>query len=75
MVTLQKLVQAILVIIVIAAVFGLLYWLINYLQLPPPFDYVARGVLAVGGVFALIGVLLDLAGYPIFRIGEGPPKA
>jgi hypothetical protein len=70
MLSLQKLVHAVLVIIVLAAVIGLLLCLVNYLQLPDPFAWIAKGVLAVGGVFALIGVLMDLIGYPLFRFKE-----
>lgn len=70
MISLQKVVHAILVIIIMGAVFWLLYWLIGFLGLPAPFGKIAYGVLAVGGVFALIGVLLDLAGYPLIKIKD-----
>lgn len=74
MITLQRIVHLILVIIILGAVWWLLFWLLGYIGLPEPFNKIAHGVLAVGGVFALIAVLLDLAGYPIVNFkGPIPP--
>ena len=71
MISLTAVVSAILYIIIAAAVFGLLYWLLNYSKLAPlipePFKMVANGILAVASVFILIGILLGLVGHPIFR--------
>jgi len=64
----KKVVWAVLVIIVLGAIFALLFWLIDWLALPPPFGRVAHGVLVVGGVFILIFLLLDLIGYPIIKL-------
>lgn len=68
---LQRAVRAILLIIVIGAVLWLLWWLVGYLGLPAPFSKVANGILAVCGVFALIGVIMELAGFPIIKL---PPQ-
>jgi hypothetical protein len=58
--------------IIVAAVFGLLYWLLCYLesQFNPgaPFFKIGRVVLVILGVFVLIGVILSLAGHPVFRL-------
>lgn len=64
---LQKIVRAVLYGIVIAAVVGILWWLVDYLNLPEPFTWVANGILAIGGAFALIGVILDLVGVQPFK--------
>lgn len=51
----------------VGLVFGLLWWLIDYVALPEPFAKVARVILAVAAVIVLINVLLSLAGHPIVR--------
>ena len=70
MVTIQALVRAVLVVIVLGAVCWLLWWLVGFLGLPEPFSKIAHGIVAVGGVFALIAVLMDLAGYPLIKRGS-----
>lgn len=73
MLSISTVVWAIGMIIIAAAIFGLLYWLINHSKLAPifvePFKMVANGILAVASVFILIGILLHLAGIPIIRFG------
>jgi hypothetical protein len=65
--TIQQIVRAVFFIIIAAAICWLLWWLIGYLALPDPFGFFARGVVAVGAVAVLIGILLELAGYPTFK--------
>lgn len=67
MISIQKVVRAVLLIIVMGAVYALLYWLIGALGLPHPFGRVAYGVLLVAAVFTLIGIILDFAGMPIIK--------
>lgn len=52
-------------IVVVGCVFGLLWWLIQYVGLPEPFAKIARVILAIFAVLLLINVLLSLAGHPI----------
>jgi hypothetical protein len=51
----------------VGLVFWLLWWLINFVNLPEPFAKVARVILAVAGVVVLINVLLGIAGHPFMR--------
>jgi uncharacterized membrane protein YeaQ/YmgE (transglycosylase-associated protein family) len=53
--------------IVVGLIFGILLWLINYVGLPEPFGKVARIILAIIGALMVIGLLLNLIGYPILR--------
>lgn len=69
---LQRIVRAILLIIVAAAIMWLLWWLVGYLGIPQPFNKIANGVIAVGSVFVLIAILFDVAGYPIIKL---PPQS
>jgi len=74
MAILRLLVRAIFLIIVLGAVLWLLHWLIMYLGLGEPYTKVANGILAVGGVFALIAIILDLAGVPFTDLLKRPPS-
>lgn len=47
-------------IIVLGAICGLLWWLIDFLGTPAPFNRVAKGVVAVVAVIFLIKILLGL---------------
>lgn len=67
MISVQSLVQSVVLIIVCGLVFWLLWWLVEYVGLPEPFHKVAKVVLAVAAVLVLCGILLGLAGYPVFR--------
>ena len=69
---LQRIVRAILLIIVAGAVCWLLWWLIGYLGVPEPFSKIGSGIIAVGAVFVLIAILFDLVGYPIIKL---PPQS
>lgn len=63
----SSLIQVLVYIIVIGAVFGVLWWLIGYVGLPEPFNKVARVILAVVAALFLINLLLGLVGTPIIR--------
>lgn len=67
MISIESVVTTLLYLIVVGLVFWLLWWLVEYVGLPQPFDKVARVVLAVAAVFVLIGMLLGLAGHPVVR--------
>ena len=67
MISVQSLIHTVILVICLGLVFFLLKWLIDYCAVPEPFNKVARVVLAVAAVLCLIGVLLSLAGYPVFR--------
>jgi hypothetical protein len=56
--------NALIWIVVAGVIFYLLWWLLNVLALPAPFDKVARAILAVVAVVILIKFLLALLGNP-----------
>ena len=51
-------------VIVIGVIFWLLYWLIDYVGLPQPFNKVVKVTMAVAAVIFLINALLSLVGKP-----------
>lgn len=67
MISLAAMVHIIIVLMIAGLILWLLNWLIGYCGVPEPFNKVARVVLAVLAVIVCIGVLLELAGYPVFR--------
>jgi len=67
MFSLQSLVQIIVYLIVGGLIFWLLWWLVDYIGLPEPFNKVARVVLAIFAVLFVIGVLLHLTGVQVVR--------
>jgi hypothetical protein len=67
MISIEMVVQVIVYLICVGAIFGLLWWLIGYCGIPEPFNKFARVFLAVCAVLILIGILLGIAGHPIIR--------
>lgn len=69
MIDLATVVWIVLFLIGAAAIFGLLFWAVNYCesQFPSvaPFYKFARIFLVLAAVFVLIGLILDLMGHPI----------
>lgn len=63
----SSLVGLVIWIIVIALVFWLLLWLINYVKVPEPFNKVLRVILAIVAVVLLINALLALVDKPFIR--------
>lgn len=53
--------------IIAGAIFGLLWWLVDYCGLPAPVAKIAKIILAILCVLVLIGVLLSLAGVQVVR--------
>jgi hypothetical protein len=58
----ENLLNLIIYIIVIGAIFGLLWWLVDYAGIPEPFHRVAKIAIAVIGVIIVIYLLLGLIG-------------
>lgn len=52
-------------VVVVAVIFWLLWWLVDYIKLPEPFNKVVKVILAVVAVIFLINALLTMAGHPI----------
>lgn len=80
MIDLSSVVWIVVYLIIAGAVFGLLYWLTYFIesQFPGPitsnFCKVARVVIVVLAVFALIGILISLiSGTPLFKMGGESP--
>ena len=68
MVSISAAVAIIIYLIVAGLIFGLLWWLIDYVAVPEPFNKFLRVVLAIVAVLVIIGILLSLvAGQPLFR--------
>lgn len=67
-ISVEGLVELVIYLIIIGAVFWLLIWLIDYVGLPAPFNRVARVVVMVVGVLILINLLLTFAGHPVFTM-------
>lgn len=67
MFSLNTIVKTIVYLIVAGLIFWLLWWLVHFVGLPQPFAKVADVVLAIAAVLTIIGVLLQLAGYPIIK--------
>lgn len=68
MISLQVLITTVVYLVVIGVIFWLLLWLISYCGIPEPFNKIARVILAVFAVLAVIGILLSLvSGQPLFR--------
>ena len=49
-------------------IFWLLFFLLNYIAPPEPFNKVLRVMLMVCAVLVLIGVLLSFMGHPVVRL-------
>lgn len=60
-------VETLIYVLVLGVVFGLLWWLIGYAKVPEPFNRVAHVILAIAAVVVLIGILMAIAGHPIFK--------
>lgn len=69
MIDLRRVVRFVILLIVAAVVFWLLFFLVDYIGLPQPFDRVAHVGLMVAAVLVLIGLILDAAGYDVFKKG------
>lgn len=71
MISLSGAVHFVILLIVAALVFGLLFWLLSYCESQFPsagvFFRVGRIILVILAVLVLIGLLLDFAGYPVIR--------
>jgi len=68
MISLSAAVTVIIYLIVAGLIFGLLWWLVGYIQVPEPFNKFLRVALAILAVLVIIGILLSLVtGQPLFR--------
>lgn len=67
----SPLVHLIIYLLVIGAVFYILYWAIQQVPLPAPFAVVAKVLLAIVAVLILLDVLLPMAGSPSIGCSNG----
>lgn len=67
MLSIQALVQAVVILICLGLVLWLLNFLLDYCAPPEPFRRVGKVVLMVFGVLICIAVLLNLAGIAVVR--------
>lgn len=68
----RKIVEVIVKLLVCAAIVGILFWMIHIVPIPEPYKYWIDVALKVLVGLAVIGILLDWAGYPIIK--RDPPK-
>lgn len=66
-------IRAIFFLIIAGLIFYVLYWLLGALALPAPFGRVAEIILYLAAAATVIGVLMGLIGFPIFKF-PGDPK-
>lgn len=67
MISAAALVNLVIWLAVVGLICWLLWWLIGYVNLPEPFNKVARVIVAVVAVVVLINFLLGLTGTPLFK--------
>lgn len=68
-ISVDALVHAVVAFLIIAAIFGLLWWLLLYvIPFPDPIKKWVRVVLIVFMVLVIIGWLLDLSGHPVLQL-------
>jgi hypothetical protein len=68
MISLSAAVTVIVYLIVAGLIFGLLWWLLDYINPREPFKKVGNIILAILGVLVLIGILLSIVGGgPLFK--------
>jgi hypothetical protein len=68
MIDLSSLVGVVVYILIVGGICWLLWWLVAYIGLPEPFGKIARVIIAVVAVVAMINLLLSFVGSPLFRI-------
>jgi len=65
-ISIEDAVRIVVYLLVAGIIFGLLWWLVQYINPPDPFKKVANVVLAILAVLVVIGALLSFIGHPIF---------
>jgi hypothetical protein len=69
MVSLKELLELGIQLVVGGLIFWLIWWLINYIRLPQPFNKVAQVILAVVAVIFLINILIQaIGGTPLITL-------
>lgn len=63
----SSLITLVIWIVVVGLIFWLLWWLINYVGLPEPFNKIARIIVAIVAVLLLINALLSIVGEPFVK--------
>jgi hypothetical protein len=63
----DQIVRTLIYLVCVGVVFWLLWWLLQYCQVPEPFNKVGRIILALAAVVFLINLLLGLAGHPLIK--------
>lgn len=57
------LLSTIVTLVIAGLIFWLLWWFINYIALPEPFNKVARVIIGLAAILFLISILLSLTGH------------
>lgn len=73
MMSISRIVQIVIQLLVFGAIVGILYWIITIVPIPAPWQRWTLVALQVLAGLGVIGMLLDWAGYPIIK--RNPPSA
>lgn len=55
-------------VLVVGLIFALLFWLVDQLPLPAPFNMVAKAILAVIAIVLLLGIVFGGVSVPVLRL-------
>lgn len=66
MVSGQALLSMLITLVVAGLIFWLLWWFIDYIGLPEPFNKVARVIVGLVAIVYLLNILMGLGGRPLF---------
>jgi hypothetical protein len=66
MVSGQALLGMLITLVIAGVIFWLLWWFVDYIGLPEPFNKVARVILGLVAVVYLLNILMGLSGRPLF---------
>lgn len=54
-------------VVIVGLIFWLVWWFVDYVGLPQPFDKVVRVILGLVVLIYLINILMRISGTPLFR--------
>ena len=64
----QTLASFLIYVVVAGLIFWLIWWLVDYIVLPEPFNKVVKVIIAVAAVLFLVNILLGFTGHPLVTL-------
>lgn len=64
----QTLASFLIYVVVAGLIFWLIWWLVDYIGLPEPFNKVVKVIIAVAAVLFLVNILLGFTGHPLVTL-------